>query len=147
MTDTPTHERPYTDHDLRTEAARQHYIATEDPEFMCVGEQMQDTEIESLLPPEEADGAEAPHWDELLDEDQFNEAQRKIHGLINGAADVSKWAIDLGADGLEPEDHTLTVDGDDKPLVRLHCAFSPGLDDQARIAFMSRLARVMANAL
>ncbi|MEV5082887.1 hypothetical protein AB0K74_30065 [Streptomyces sp. NPDC056159] len=77
----------------------------------------------------------------------YNTVQRKIHALINGAADVSKWAVDLGADGLEPEDHTLTVDGDDTPLVRLHCAFSPDIDDRARIAFMTRLASVMANAL
>ncbi|MFB6955514.1 hypothetical protein ACFCYB_00400 [Streptomyces sp. NPDC056309] len=147
MTDTPTHDLPYTDDDLRAEAAAQYATLAEDPEFMCVGEQMDDDIVASTdgqdggktwseLLPFEADGGEA-----------YNTAQRKIHGLINGAADVSEWAVNLGADGLEPEDHTLTVDGDDKPLVRLHCAFSPGLDDQARIAFMSRLARVMANAL
>jgi hypothetical protein len=140
-------DRPYSDNDLRVEAARQHAALTEDPDFMGVGEQMQDTEIDSLLPPAEADGAEGPHWDEVLNEDQFDEAQRKIHDLINGAADISQWAIDLGADGLEPEDHTLSVDGDGKPLVRLHCAFHPDMDDRARIAFISGLAKAMANAL
>ena len=44
-------DRPYTDDDLRAEAARQHAALTEDPDFMGVGEQMQDQEIESLLPP------------------------------------------------------------------------------------------------
>ncbi|MDX2628616.1 hypothetical protein QBA57_28750 [Streptomyces scabiei] len=52
---------PYTDDDLRAEAARQHVALTEDPDFMGVGEQMQGSEIESMLPPKEADGAEGPH--------------------------------------------------------------------------------------
>lgn len=140
-------DQPYTDRDLRSEAARQHAGATEDVDFMGVGEQMQDAEIESKLPPAEADGAAGPHWDELLDEDQFDEAQRKIHKLICRAADVSGWAVDLGADGLEPEDHTLTVDGDGKPLARLHFAFHPDLDHRARVSFLSGVAKALANAL
>ncbi|WP_112469438.1 hypothetical protein [Streptomyces triticisoli] len=138
---------PYTDEDLRVEAACQHATLTEDPDFMGVGEQMDDDIVAST---ENEDGGKT--WSELLPFETdsgkaYNAVQRKIHALINGAADLSKWAVDLGADGLEPENHTLTVDGDGKPLVRLHCAFSPDLDDRARIAFMSGLARVMSNGL
>lgn len=137
---------PYTDTDLRAEASRQHYTATTDPDFMGIGERMRDSEIESLLPPEEADGAEGPHWGHLSRAD-FDTAQRAIDDLLTSAADVSQWAVDLGADRLEPEDHTLSVDGDGKPIVRLHCAFHPDLDGRARIAFLSGLAEAMANGL
>lgn len=138
-------DRPYTDEDLRAEAARQHVALTEDPDFMGIGEQMQDTEIESLIPPEEADGAEGTHWDELLDEDQFNEAQRQIHDLINGAADVSEWAINLGADGLEPSgEHLITVSADngvERPIARIHFAFEPGMPEEMRTAFVQGIGQ------
>lgn len=140
-------DRPYTDDDLRAEAARQHAALTEDPDFMGVGEQMQDTEIESLLPPAEADGAEGPHWDELLDEDQFNEAQRKIHDLINGAADVSEWAVDIGADGLEPLDAALSMQTSTGPLVRIHFAVRPDMPDDMRNALVEGLGMEIAKYL
>ncbi|MFJ8049856.1 hypothetical protein [Streptomyces luteogriseus] len=142
---------PYTDEDLRTEAARQHATLTEDPDFVGVGEQMQDTEIPSLLPPAEADGAEGPHWDELLDEDQFDEAQRKIHDLINRAADVSQWAINLGADGLQPDEHTLQLGEDpgdgDRPRVRMHFAFHPDMPAADRDHFVVVLAKAVLRNL
>lgn len=73
---------PYTDTDLRAEAARQHAGLTEDPDYVGIGEQMDD-EI----------------W-RGLSEDDYDAAQRSIHDLINGAADVSEWAVNLGAAGL-----------------------------------------------
>jgi hypothetical protein len=142
---------PYTDDDLRAEAARQHAVLTEDPDFVGVGEQMQDSEIESLLPPAEADGAEGPHWDDVLDEDQFHEAQRAVHRLISHAADVSRWAVNLGADGLEPDDHTFqlgtqgTGDNDPEvPFVRLHFAFHPDATADERDHFAIKLAKIIA---
>jgi hypothetical protein len=133
-------DRPYTDDDLLAEAARQHVALTEDPDFMGVGEQMQGSEIESLLPPEEADGAEGPHWDEVLDEDQFSDAQRRIHGLISSAADVSEWAVHLGADGLEPLPEQLTAHTDYSPWFRLHFAVRPDMPDDMRRALVEGVA-------
>ncbi|MBQ1122604.1 hypothetical protein [Streptomyces sp. B15] len=158
MSDTTT-ETPYTDEDLRTEAARQHYELTTDPEFMCVGEAMEDAEVDSLAPqhagqdvdgqPNDADGVT---WAGLLpfeadDGDAYNAAQRKVHDLISGAADVSRWAVDLGADGLQPEDHAISLDGDDTPLVRVHMAFHPDMSDADRQRFAMRLGQLVANAL
>ncbi|MGW7247740.1 hypothetical protein [Streptomyces decoyicus] len=140
-------DQPYTDKDLRAEAARQHASLTEDPEFMCVGEQMQDAEIESLLPPEEADGAEGPHWDELLGEDQFNAAQQAIHSLIADAADVSAWAVNLGADGLEPTGHVLSVGAGERTIARIHFAFSPDMDDDTRTALVEGLGQAITYSL
>jgi hypothetical protein len=140
-------ERPYTDEDLRAEAARQHAILTEDPDFVGVGEQMADTEIESLLPPAEADGAQGPCWDDALDEDQFDEAQRAIHDLITGAADVSEWAVNLGADGLAPYDGQLTIDGDAKPIARIHFAFAPDMPEDMRMALVEGVGQAIARHL
>ncbi len=138
---------PYTDSDLRSEAARQYNTLTSDPDFMGVGEQMQGSEVESLLPPEEADGAEGAHWEDILEKEAFGEAQERIHDLINGAADVSKWAIDMGADGLEPSPDALNLDGDNGPMIRMHFAFHPDMDYRARARFMFGLAHVVADAL
>lgn len=95
-------DHAYTDDDLRAEAARQHAALTEDPDFMGVGEQMEDAAVDHT-----DDGDTSLTWTELLvpqgagaSYEAFGEAQRKIHGLINGAADVSQWAVDLGAAGL-----------------------------------------------
>ncbi|CAM5591506.1 hypothetical protein [Streptomyces purpurascens] len=138
---------PYTDDDLRAEAARQHATLTEDPDFVGVGEQMQDTEIPSLLPPAEADGAEGPHWDELLDEDQFDEAQRKIHDLINGAADVSAWAVDIGADGLAPLDSVLSMQTKTGPLARIYFAVRPDMPGEVRTALVEGVGEEIAKYL
>jgi hypothetical protein len=90
---------PYTDADLRAEAAHQHSGLTEDPDFMGVGEQMEDSFVPSLRA-EDSVPSLATTWSAALDGDDYGDAQRKIHDLINGAADVSEWAVDLGAAGL-----------------------------------------------
>ncbi|MFJ6073663.1 hypothetical protein ACIQFU_22950 [Streptomyces sp. NPDC093065] len=100
-------DHPYTDNDLRAEAARQHATLTDDPDLMGVGEQMEYAWVPSV---ETTEDGSARTWKQLLvvedetgdDEDYtaFGEAQRKIHDLIQGAADVSEWAVSLGAAGL-----------------------------------------------
>lgn len=125
---------PNTDEDLRAEAARQHATLTTDPDFVSVGEQTNGRYVRyevvdpahgDLMPPG------TPRWDEL-DEDHFDGAQQKIHDLINGAVDISQWAVDLGADGLEPLGETLSFQGDNGPLLRLHFAVRPGMSDELR---------------
>jgi hypothetical protein len=139
-----TTDRPYTDADLRHEAARQLAALAEDPDFVGIGEQMVDSEIPSKLPPAEADGAEGMHWDDLPADD-FDAAQRAIDDLICGAADLSEWAVNLGADGLEPVGHVLGMEAGDTPLVRVHLAFHPDMDDAARTQFAMRLGLLMSD--
>ncbi|MFI0768584.1 hypothetical protein ACH4TQ_27410 [Streptomyces sp. NPDC021218] len=139
-----TTDQPYTDADLRAEATRQHAFLTEDPDFMGVGEAMEDAEVESLAPehtardidgqPNDADGVT---WGQLLpynhdDGNAYNVAQREIHNLINGAANTSEWAVNLGADGLKPDEHQLTWSTGPQPIVRVHFAFHDGMSDEAR---------------
>ncbi|MER7047756.1 hypothetical protein [Streptomyces jumonjinensis] len=141
---------PYTDADLRAEAARQHAELAKDPYFMEVGEMMQSAPVAHTV-----DTSTPVSWRDLLrgtgGDRQYSEAQGCIHDLICTAADTSAWAIALGIDGLEPEEHTLTVgydpgNGVDTPRVRLHFAFHPDLDHDARTRFVMELSRrVLAN--
>ncbi|MEU9921912.1 hypothetical protein AB0H51_11545 [Streptomyces griseoluteus] len=146
-------DRPYTDDDLRAEAARQHATLTEDPDFMGVGEQMGDATVEHT-----DDGETSLTWSDLLvpegagaSYEAFGEAQRKIHDLIGGAADVSEWAVNLGADGLEPTGHTLELGIDpgdgNRPRVRLHFAFHPDTSDADRDYFVMGLTKTVLRNL
>ena len=141
--------RPYTDDDLRAEAAAQHYTATTDPDFMGIGEQMEDSIVAST-----EDGDTGLTWHELLvpegggSYEAYGEAQRAIDDLLGNAADVSRWAIDLGADGLEPSDeHVISLGADDKPIARIHFAFEPGMPDEMRTALVEGIGEAIANAL
>lgn len=124
-------DRPYTDEDLRAEAARQLNNATEDPDFGGIAEQMEGHKI-----PSRGDF----QWDQLS-EDDFDTAKRKIDDLLSDAVDVSAWAVSLGADGLKPIDGSLNIKdshGDDR--VRLHLAFAPDMDEDTRKAVIDRIA-------
>ncbi|MGY1579190.1 hypothetical protein [Streptomyces sp. MN13] len=146
-------DHPYTDDDLRAEAARQHATLTEDPDYMGVGERMEDAWVPSV---ETTEDGSARTWKQLLvtedgdDEDYtaYGEAQEKIHALINGAADVSEWAIDLGADGLEPSaDHAITINGNNRPIARIHFAFESDMPEEMRTALVEGLGEAIADAL
>jgi len=147
-------DHPYTDDDLRAEAARQHAVLAEDPDFMGVGEQMQGQEVTP-------GGGVA--WGDFNDETS-GAAQRRIHDLIDGAADISDWAVALGADGLEPDPRAVTIDRNDRshitlhmtthrlddvqPLVRAHFAFAPDVVDAGtRLFILTRLGQLLGQAI
>jgi hypothetical protein len=140
-------DRLYTDDDLRTEAARQHYVATIDPDFMGIGEQMDGRFINStLVDPDPEQGTQpitGRKWDDLPPE-EFGKAQRAIDDLLGKAADVSDWAINLGADDLEPSaDHVITIGATDKPIARIHFAFEPGMPDEMRTALVQGVGQAI----
>ncbi|MEV8477859.1 hypothetical protein [Streptomyces sp. NPDC051173] len=133
---------PYTIEDLRTEAASQHAELAKNPGFMGVGESM---DLDIVASTEPGGGRT---WFELLPEhSEYNTAQEKIHGLVDGAADISRWAVDLGADGLVPEAAAVTYSSKGKPVVRLHLAFHPDTAPAHRAVLMAQLTQVMALAL
>jgi hypothetical protein len=84
---------PYTKADLRAEAARQHATLTQDPDFLGIGEQMEGHKI-----PSRGDF----QWDQLSDDD-YDAARAAVDDLLTNAADVSEWAVQLGAAGLTPQ--------------------------------------------
>jgi hypothetical protein len=139
-------DRPYTDDDLRAEAARIHRQFTAEPDEGLVGEVMESGHVPSV---ETSEDGSARTWPELLEPDgeetpEYARAQRAITDLIRGAADVSCWAVGLGADGLEPSDeHVITLGADDKPIARIHFAFEPGMDDGMRTALVQGIGQVI----
>jgi hypothetical protein len=141
-----TIDRPYTDDDLRAEAARQHAALTKDPDFMGVGERMEDAPVDHT-----DDGETSLTWAELLvpqgagvNYEAFGEAQRQIHDLIDRAADVSEWAVHLGADGLEPLGEQLTAHTQHGPWFRLHFAVRPDMPDDMRRALVEGIGAEIA---
>lgn len=137
-------DRPYTDADLRAEAASQHAALTDEPDFMGVGEGMEDAYVGSTL-----DGDDGKTWAELLpynhdDGNAYNAAQREIHRLISHAADVSEWAVNLGADGLEPLPEQLSAQTGNGPWFRLHFAVRPDMPDDMRRALVEGVGMEIA---
>lgn len=124
-------DQPYTEDDLRTEAARQLAALTEDPDLMGIGERMEGQEV---TPGGEVD------WDDFRNE-TFEAAQRSVHALIVGATDLSEWAVHLGADGLEPSKQRLEF-GDDV-RVRIHFAFTPDVSEADRRDLVASIAAHM----
>lgn len=140
----------YTTDDLRAEAARQHRALTRNPYVTGIADRMQGTEISSLTTEDEPGVVQGTTWDDL-DPVQFNAAQQDVDKLLDTAADVSTWAVTLGADGLEPEDHKLEVKEGDKTMVRVYFGFAPELTDEDRAEIARGIgdaaALVMGDAL
>lgn len=138
-------DRPYTDDDLRAEAAGQLYYSGGDITRRNVGETMEDNWVPSLSTD---DDDSMVSWWELLDPGSgsgpYNEARDAIYKLIMHSADTARWAVDLGADGLEPTGNVINIGADtgtgDTPRVRLHFAFHPDMDDDARDGFVLNLS-------
>lgn len=142
-------DRPYTDADLRTEAAEQYATALRDPDFMGIGEQMEDSIVAST-----EDGDTGLTWHELLVPEgsgsykAYGEAQNAIDDLLGKAADVSEWAINLGADRLTPGAQVIDIGWNDGPLmVRLHIAFAPDMPDDERDALVRDLSDAIAGTV
>jgi len=138
----------YADEDLRAEAAICLRGLSTTPDEADIRRWLPGAYIES----HRKDDGRGRTWGALLDENGLNDVSGEIHGLIEGAADVARWAVDLGADGLEPSGHTLQLgvdlgDGDQQPRVRLHFAFHPDMDDEARARFTMRLGKAVLQAL
>jgi len=141
-------DRLYTDDDLRAEAARQlsAHGPGMSPEQAYAA--MLDARIESTS---DTDG---PTWSEALGAPELSTPASAIHALINGAADTSEWAVNLGADGLQPDGHTLQLgakgpaaEDPDQPFVRLHFAFHPDATADERDRFVMELSKAVLHNL
>ncbi|WP_329368853.1 hypothetical protein OG896_24885 [Streptomyces sp. NBC_00669] len=124
-----SNDRPYSDADLRTEAAAQHRDLTADPDYMGCGERMTDTK-----------------WTSLTDAD-FDAAQQSISDLLTSAADTSKWAISMGADGLEPAGQVLRIGSGDQHLARIYFAFASDVPETVRNSVVAAIAQTIADQL
>ncbi|MGW0920153.1 hypothetical protein ACWD3J_14185 [Streptomyces sp. NPDC002755] len=78
---------PYTDDDLRAEAARQLSDAINPDDLLPIGERMEGRKILSRGDFQ---------WDQLDDID-FENAEREVGELVEDAVDLCRWSVDLGA--------------------------------------------------
>ena len=106
-------QHPYTDTDLRTHAARLHAGAANDAD-------------ERIRPSVQR------RWGSELDADQIDEVCDEVTDLLDRTANLSRWAVNLGADSLQPDAHQLTWSAGEQPIVRVHFAFHAGMSDEAR---------------
>ncbi|MBW5420314.1 hypothetical protein GKQ77_01845 [Streptomyces sp. BG9H] len=141
-------DRPYTDADLRAEAARQHAELTEDPDFMGIAEQMIGTRIPSTVTDPGApvtSTAGGRTWDMLARPD-FDAAQRTVAQLLADAADTCAWAVNLGADNLVPStEHAITINAS-RPIARVLFAFEPGMPEDMGTALVEGIGDAINEA-
>jgi len=127
---------PYTDTDLRTEAAAQLHTIGASPDIDAVGQTM---DTRSNTP------TNGPTWHHL-NERHFDKALQQVRDLITGAADLSAWAVNLGADHLEPDPHVIDLDDNGQPTVRVHFAFHPDMTDTERHHLLTAASRALQTA-
>ncbi|WP_097930968.1 MULTISPECIES: hypothetical protein [unclassified Streptomyces] len=134
-------EKPYTDEDLRAEAASCLQALSCPPTPDDIRRSLPETYIDSNRT--ESSGREAT-WGGVLADEGLGVAVGKIHSLIEGAADVSEWAVNLGADGLEPDSRALDAG---ERRVRVHLAFAPDISDDDRADLIGQFAAFMTHGL
>lgn len=112
-------DRPYTDDDLRAEAASL-LRAARDPETFEVN-------IEGHKIPSRGDF----QWDQLGDDD-FHDADRDITEHVEYAVDLNRWSVDLGANNLHATSELAWGRGGDAWDLAVQIAHRPCLKDDLR---------------
>lgn len=134
-------KRPYTDADLRAEAARQHHALTSTVDEMFVGEDMERSWVPSVETTEDGSGRT---WADLLnpegdDTAENRAAQESVHHLITRAANVSEWAVALGVAGLTPHPPIAIRCTTTGWEVAVQIATAPDTTDEARDELLREL--------
>lgn len=147
LDDQQTADLPYTDNDLRAEAALCLSALSTSPTVADILRWLPGAYVDS----HREEDRKSHTWGDLLDNTGLAEVARKIHGLIGDAGNVvgalnsARWLIDLCADGLEPSEQQLTL-GRDEPRVRIHFAFAPDMSEADRRDFIAEIAAAVVTA-
>jgi hypothetical protein len=117
-----TTDLPYTDTDLRAEAASSsRTVHRADPDFRAHPRAHGGRLHYEVQPPRTA----APRGT-TCSARTTSTRPSAIDDLLAGAADVSEWAINLGADGLEPSlQRDSSIEPATTPIVRIHARVPP----------------------
>jgi hypothetical protein len=127
-------DSPYTDDDLRAEAASQLRAAVDPENF--------EVTIEGHKIPSRGDF----QWDQL-DDDDFHDASREISEHVEYAVDVARWSVDLGACGLGYTSELAWGRGGDAWDLAIQIAHRPGLKDDLRGAITNAIRNAVSEAL
>lgn len=121
----------YTEEDVRAEAARQYKEILSDSGYTSVGERM--------------DGES--RW-RGLDDDDWDKAANAVEDLLDKVADLSRWAVDMGAEALVPAMEEVTIrDNTGRAIMRVHFAFEPELTRESQTSVMGSVAQHLSNTL
>jgi len=124
---------PYTNDDLRREAARQYAEIVSMPDLLEVGDEMRPRPIASTS----GDTPEtATTWGQLSGDD-FHDARNEVQELLDDVADMSRWAVDLGACGLRYTSELAWGRGGDAWDLAVQIAHRPGLNPQLHEAIVA----------
>lgn len=132
---------PYTDDDLRTEAARQYAEVLRAPDRLEVGDEMAGQPILSRV-----DDAGTMRWGQLSDDD-FHDAGNEVHQLLDSAVDMSAWSVNLGARYLKTTTELAWGRGGDAWDLALQIAHRPGLSTELRDALTGAVRDAMNHVL
>jgi hypothetical protein len=139
-------QQPYTNADLRAEAASCLSALGTLPTAADIRRSLPDAYIDSHRTPDS--GREAT-WAAVVGEDGLGVPVDEIHALIEGAADVSKWAIQLGAAGLTPHPamgwYCTTSGWDAAVQIATHPDLRPDLAAEIQTAVRAAVDNVMAS--
>lgn len=135
-------DRPYTETDLRAEAAICLLALSIPPTTGDILRALPGAYIESRCNNDRSGDT----WGDLLDNTSLAEVARTIHDRLALAADLSAWAVNLGADGLQPASLNLWMGPENTPRVRVHFAFAPDMPEDDRARFIEQIAAVMTTA-
>lgn len=121
----------YTEEDVRVEAARQYKEILSDADSLSVMERM----------------ADRSPWGPL-EEDALADAEEKVSSEMKRAADLSRWAVDMGAEALVPAADEVTIrDNTGRAIMRVHFAFEPELTRESQTSVMGSVAQHLSNTL
>ncbi|MFJ4785074.1 hypothetical protein [Streptomyces sp. NPDC088794] len=121
---------PYTDDDLRTEAARQYAEVLRAPDRLEVGDEMRDQPVPSQ------NGS--VRWGQLSCDD-FHDARNEVHELLDSAVDMSAWSVNLGARHLKTTTELAWGRGGDAWDLAVQIAHRPGLSTELRDALTTAI--------
>ena len=134
--------RPYTDDDLRREAARQYAEVLRSPDLLEVGDEMQPRPIASTAG---RNPEKATTWGQLSG-DEFHDARNEVQELLDDAPDVSRWAIDLSACVLTRTTELAWGHGDNWHLA-VQLAHRRGIHDDLSQAFADAIRNAVNQVL
>jgi hypothetical protein len=129
---------PYTDDDLRAEAARQYAEVLSAPDLLEVGDEMQDRPVPSR--------SGNVRWGELSDDD-FHDARNEVHELLDDAVELSAWSVNLGARYLKTTTELAWGRGGDAWDLAVQIAHRPGLSTELRDALTGAIRGAVNHVL
>ncbi|RXS78877.1 hypothetical protein EST92_19790 [Streptomyces sp. TM32] len=137
-------DSPYTDEDLRATAASIVASAISGITPSEIADRMDRSYVQSTG----NSGGNGRTWDQLLnrgdlDTTEFLGARQQIDDLIRDAADVSEWAIQLGAANLTPHPAMAWLSTTSGYDIAVQVATTPELTDTARDELLSEIHKAI----